>query len=113
MDLNIYYLELIFILGIFFSSRNWCKRTYWQRHDFWRKEARSTRKKLGCKFIRINTSNAKNSYDLDYEIVMYKHLLMSSKIKKKIEKKNKRKRNERESRKRNERKKTKKKKKKN
>ena len=24
--------------------------------------------KLGCKFIRINTSNAKNGYDLDYEI---------------------------------------------
>ena len=24
-------------------------------------------KKLGCKFIRINTSNAKNGYDLDYE----------------------------------------------
>ena len=25
-------------------------------------------KKLGCKFIRINTSNAKNGYDLDYEV---------------------------------------------
>ena len=24
-------------------------------------------KKNGCKFIRINTSNAKNAYDLDYE----------------------------------------------
>ena len=24
--------------------------------------------KLGCKFIRINTSNAKNSYNLDYEV---------------------------------------------
>ena len=31
-----------------------------------RKEALG--KKLGCKFIRINTSNAKNDYDLDYEI---------------------------------------------
>ena len=25
-------------------------------------------KKLGCKFIRINTSNAKNGCDLDYEV---------------------------------------------
>ena len=35
---------------------------------FLRKKTRSTRKKLGCKFIRINTSNAKNCYDLDYEV---------------------------------------------
>ena len=82
MDLNIYYLELIFILGIFFSSRNWCKRTYWQRHDFWRKEARSTRKKLGCKFIRINTSNAKNGYDLDYKVGNVQAFIDESKNKK-------------------------------
>ena len=25
-------------------------------------------KKLGCKFIRINTSNTKNGYDLDYKV---------------------------------------------
>ena len=25
-------------------------------------------KKLGCEFIRINTSNAENGYDLDYEV---------------------------------------------
>ena len=25
-------------------------------------------KKISCKFIRINTSNAKNSYDFDYEV---------------------------------------------
>ena len=25
-------------------------------------------KKLGCRFIRINTSNAKNRYNLDYEV---------------------------------------------
>ena len=25
-------------------------------------------KKLGSKFIRINTSNGKNGYDLDYEV---------------------------------------------
>ena len=35
---------------------------------FLRKNTRSTRKKLGSKFIRISTNNAKNSCDLDYEI---------------------------------------------
>ena len=35
---------------------------------FEEKKTKSTRKKLGCKFIRINTSNAKNGYDLDYEV---------------------------------------------
>ena len=53
---------------MFFSCRNWWKRTYWQRYYFWRKKIKSIRKKLGCKFIRINTSNAKNGYDLDYEV---------------------------------------------
>ena len=53
---------------MFFSSRNWWKRTYWQRSYFWGKKTRSTRKKLGCKFIRINTHNAKDGYDLDYEV---------------------------------------------
>ena len=53
---------------MFFSSRNWWKRAYWQRSYFWRKKTKGIRKKLGCKFIRINTSNAKNGYDLDYKI---------------------------------------------
>ena len=53
---------------MFFSSRNWWKRAYWQRSYFWRKKTKGIRKKLGCKFIRINKSNAKNGYDLDYKI---------------------------------------------
>ena len=48
-----------------FSSRNWWKRAYWQRPCFWRRKTKSTRKKLNCKFIRINTS--KENYDADYE----------------------------------------------
>ena len=68
MDVNIFYLESMFILINFFSSRNWWKRTYWQKSYFWGKKTRSTKKKLGCKFIRINTSNAKNGYNLDYEV---------------------------------------------
>ena len=29
---------------------------------------RGIRKKLGCKFIRINTSDAERGYDTDYEV---------------------------------------------
>ena len=32
------------------------------------KKAKNIRKKPGCEFIRINTSNAENGYDLDYEV---------------------------------------------
>ena len=53
---------------MFSSSRNWWKRTYCQRSYFWGKKTKSIRKKLACKFIRINTSNAKNGYGLDYEV---------------------------------------------
>ena len=35
---------------------------------FQKKRQRALEEKRGCKFIRINTSNAKNGYDLDYEI---------------------------------------------
>ena len=35
---------------------------------FEEKKQKALEKKLGCKFIRINTSNAKNGYDLDYEV---------------------------------------------
>ena len=68
MGVNIFYLELIFISVNIFSSRNWWKRTYWQRSYFWGKRQEALEKKLGCKFIRINASNAKNGYDLDYEV---------------------------------------------
>ena len=35
---------------------------------FEEKRQKALEKKLGCKFIRINISNAKNGYDLDYEV---------------------------------------------
>ena len=35
---------------------------------FENKKQEALEKKLGCKFIRINTSNAKNGYVLDYEV---------------------------------------------
>ena len=88
MGVNIYYLESVFILVNCFSSRNWLKRKYWQRHYFWRKETKSIKKKLGCKFIRINTSNAKNGYDLDYEVGNVQEFIDEFK-EKKLEKKKK------------------------
>ena len=42
---------------------------YWHIYYFWKKKRqKALEKKLGCKFIRINTSNAKNGYDFDYEV---------------------------------------------
>ena len=35
---------------------------------FEEKIQKALEKKLGCKFIIINTNNAKNGYDLDYEV---------------------------------------------
>ena len=35
---------------------------------FEEKRQKALEKKLGCKFIRINTRNAKNGYDLDCEV---------------------------------------------
>ena len=35
---------------------------------FEEKRQKALEKKLGCKFIRVNTSNAKNGCDLDYEV---------------------------------------------
>ena len=40
-------------------------------------------KKFSCKFIRINTSNAKNGYDLDYEVGNVQKLIDEFKNKKK------------------------------
>ena len=33
-----------------------------------KKRQKALEKKLGCKFMRINASNVKNGYDLDYEV---------------------------------------------
>ena len=35
---------------------------------FFKKDKRHQKKKLGCQFIRIDTSNAKKGYDTDYEV---------------------------------------------
>ena len=49
---------------------------------FEEKRQKALEKKLGCKFIRINTSNAKNGYDLDYEVGNAQAFIDESKNKK-------------------------------
>ena len=60
---------------------------------FEEKRQKALEKKIGCKFIKIKTSNAKNCYDLDYEvdnieafIDEFKNKKLEDKIKEKEEK---------------------------
>ena len=62
MGVNIYYLE--FLLAVEIDKKGHSDRDL----IFEEKRQKALEKKLGCKFIRINTSNAKNGYDLDYEV---------------------------------------------
>ena len=68
MGVNIYYLELIFILITIFQQQKLMKKVILTEIPFLRKKGKKHQKKLGCKFIRINKRNAKNGYDLDYEV---------------------------------------------
>ena len=69
MGVNMYYLELIFILVNAFYQQKLMKKDILIETLFLKKKGKKhQKKKLGCKFIRINTSNAKNAYDLDYEV---------------------------------------------
>ena len=68
MGVNIYYLELILISINFYQQQKLMKKVILTEILFLRKKDKKHQKKnLGCKFIIINTSNAKNGYDLDYE----------------------------------------------
>ena len=51
---------------------------------FEEKRQQALDKKLGCRFIRISTSNAKNGYDLDYEVRNIKVFIDEFKNKKTI-----------------------------
>ena len=68
MGVNIYYLELIFILVNIFQQQKLMKKVILTDLTFEEKIQKALEKKLGCKFIRINTSNTKNGYDLDYQV---------------------------------------------
>ena len=62
MDVNTYYLELMFILMNFYQQQKLMKKDILTETLLLRKKRQEAlEKKLGCKFIRINTSNAKNT----------------------------------------------------
>ena len=66
---NVFYLELMFTLIIFYQQQNLKKKNILTEILFLRKKVKKhQKKKLGSEFIRIDTSNAKNGYDLDYEV---------------------------------------------
>ena len=70
MGANIYYLELIFTSVNILQQQKLMKKDILTEVLFLKKKkTKNTRKKIGCKYIRINTSNAKNFYELDYKIV--------------------------------------------
>ena len=63
---------ILFRIDIYFSE---CfsaveidEKRHTDRDIFEEKRQEALEIKLGCKFIRINTNNAKNGYDLDYEV---------------------------------------------
>ena len=69
MGVNIYYLELIFTLVNVLQQQKLMKKEILIEILFLRKKHKNAlEKKPGCKFTRINTSNAKNGYDLDHEV---------------------------------------------
>ena len=53
---------------------------------FEEKRQKAQEKKIGCKFIRLNTSNAKNGYDLDCEVGNVQAFIDEFKNKKKLKK---------------------------
>ena len=65
--------HILFRIDIYFSEYSLAIEIDEKGHTdrdfiFEKKGQKALEKKLGCRFIRINTSNAKNGYDLDYEV---------------------------------------------
>ena len=68
MDVNAYHLELMSILLNVFQPQKLMNKTMKAEKSFLRrKDKKHQKKKLSCKFIRINTSNEERGYDTDYE----------------------------------------------
>ena len=69
MVINIFYLELMFILINFYQQQKLMKKVIPTETLFLRKKGKKyQKKKFGCEFIRINTSSAEIGYDLDYQV---------------------------------------------
>ena len=64
---------ILFRIDVYFTEYFLAVEIDEQNHEgrdliFEKKRQEALEKKLGCKFIRINTSNAKRGYDTDYEV---------------------------------------------
>ena len=64
---------ILFRIDVFFTKYFLAAEIDEQNHEgrdlvFEEKRQKALEKKLGCKFIRINTSDAKRGYDTDYEV---------------------------------------------
>ena len=64
---------ILFRIDIYFRQCFWAVEIDEKGHTdrdivFEEKWQKALEKKSGCKFIRINTSNTKNGYNLDYEV---------------------------------------------
>ena len=78
---------ILFRIDIYFSECSLAVEIDKKGHTdrdfiFEEKRQKALEKKLGCKFIGINTSNVKNGYDLDYEVGNTETFIDKSKSKK-------------------------------
>ena len=95
MSVNTYYLELMSILLNIFQPQKLMNKTTKAENLFLKKITKKTKnkrhqkKKISYKFIRINTSNAKEGYDTDYEVSKIQINISKFKDKKIKEKENK------------------------
>ena len=85
---------ILFRIDVYFTEHFLAAEIDERNHEnreliFERKEQEALEKKLGCKFIRINTSNAKKGYDTDYEVSKIQTFISKFKEKKIKEKENK------------------------
>ena len=78
---------ILFRIDVYFSEYSLAVEIDEKGHTdrdfiFEEKRQKTFEKKLGCKFIRINTSTVKNGYDLDYEVGNIEIFIDEFKIKK-------------------------------
>ena len=89
MGVNTYRLEFMSILLNISQPQKLTNKTMKVEILFLKKkDKRHQKKKLGCKFIRINISDAKRGYDTDYEISKIQIFISEFKDKKIKEKEN-------------------------
>ena len=84
--------HILFRIDVYFTEYFLTVEIDEQNHEgreliFEEKRKKALEKKLSCKFIRINTSNAKKGYDTDYEVSKIQAFISKFKEKKKMKEK--------------------------